>query len=89
MKGYILVDIPKTCYNCHFEVYDEITEENYCVAYNSNGGRMYMLSGSDRPDWCPIKKLPNPYVDVPRYHHDGCIFAEGYNDCLKEILEGD
>lgn len=85
-KGYILVDIPKDCYECDFEVYDEIMEENYCAAYGSENGRMFMSSCNGRPDWCPIREEPERRFEWVGTTDPEDWLGYGYNLCMDDIL---
>lgn len=50
-KGYILVDMPKSCRDCEFFGFVcRITNEK-CEYYNEDG----------RSDWCPIRELPKKW----------------------------
>lgn len=52
-KGYIVVDMPKNCGDCEFQ---DIYDAPHCVGCTIT--RM-THEGWDRPDWCPIKEVPD------------------------------
>ena len=97
VKGYILVEeVPKTCIDrrfCH-----EISEgiEAYCELENSPEDDELLMEidvnyPQDKPDWCPIHKLPNrkqseKFTISPLIKEQYTEFNRGWNACLDEIL---
>lgn len=85
-KGIIVVDIPENCGNCACCQYDG-QYDRYCGV---NGKDLMNIDwNSEKPDWCPIKPMPEK-----RNEHDACYDsdfyrAEGWNACIDEILKGD
>ena len=61
-KGFILVDVPERCSMCK---YMYRTEEDYCFCCVEGYGFDYQVNEymqstpKGKPDWCPIKKLPD------------------------------
>lgn len=96
MKGYLLIDIPKNCNECQLCVYDNFYSwKCYGVKKNKYKHDKYeekkyaeidgnLVVNNNQPDWCPIKVVPS-FVDSYIYPEDK-EWAEGYNDCLKDIL---
>lgn len=89
-KGYILVEeVPKTCEYCEF--YDC----GFCKAIlndeNKDGKYIYSKDVKNKPDWCPIHKLPNrkqpeKFTIIPLIKEQYTEFNRGWNACLDEIL---
>jgi hypothetical protein len=83
-KAILVMDMPDDCFECNFCV--EMAAHDRCVAA---GKRIFTL---EKPDWCPLKELPEKYeVDKnkcrdPFYEFE---FEYGYNQCIDEILRGD
>lgn len=89
-KGYVLVDIPESCSDCQLCVYDDIMGFS-CHGSIDNGFGFVKISeeiinNNLKPNWCPIKEFPEGYDNPNRYEPDDAKFAEGYNDCLNDIL---
>lgn len=90
MKAMLLTDMPANCANCrwlHLELWMCLVDEKY---------RECVIDG--RPSWCPLKPLPEkmPMRDEAEFYlgyMNGKTkylgFNEGYNACLKDILEGE
>ena len=85
-KGMIFVDIPKECDVCDFKKL--IGGEDYC---SLTGETCPLL---DKPDWCPIKLLPQQRK-VDQFPENKGMFSEmailnigrqiGWNECLNEM----
>lgn len=92
-KGYIVVDMPESCSECQLCSYDDMRGhmEFVCCGSIDNGFGFVEISeeimnGNLKPNWCPIKEFPEGYDNPNRYEPDDAKFAEGYNDCLNDIL---
>lgn len=87
MKGIIVLDVPEECRKCPFQ---EVSEENHmwCLVSNLDDcSRIHKMIPDEysKPDWCPIKKIPER-IDEHNTHYDSDYYrAEGWNACLDEI----
>lgn len=74
MKAILVIDeMPNTCLDCPLNGY-----ENVCnVTLEDNYDYL-----TEKPTWCPLKSLPKKKnTDF----HPNVVYANGWNDCLKEI----
>lgn len=79
-KAILIIDMPDNCHNCPII--------DYC---HNNDGKSNLLI---RQVWCPLSSLPEPislrqYVDNAALDMDSILayqYAQGYNDCLEEII---
>lgn len=84
-KGIILVNMPDDCCDCRMGFINEYYDQMEC--YFKPGTEI--KPDGERPDWCPIKKLPvrleeiNCPHSMSDYQRKG--FARGYNACLEKI----
>lgn len=84
MKGIIVVkDFPKNCRDCdYFGTLCKITNKK-CNWYSEDG----------KPEWCPIKPVPEKMeekenaVSIPGVFMEGRV--SGWNACIDEILKGE
>ena len=79
MKSILIVDTPKDCYDCPLSREDEIYGKHtfICIGYNAE-----IEDIGTKADWCPLKSLPQKKnTDF----HPNIVYANGWNDCLKEI----
>ena len=88
-KGIVSMYIPINCFECKFkkrpfgmsfpeDMICGITEESIFQykPHNING---------KKPEWCPIKEIPER-IDEHNTHYDSDYYrAEGWNACLDEI----
>lgn len=88
-KAVLVMDMPERCDKCLLLL--KIPQKDglaLCLARPTNGQEEYnpKREKSWRPDWCPLRKLPErkklTYTDL-----DADNKANGWNDCLDEILK--
>ena len=70
MSVLIDMEMPKNCGECPLA---EATAELYCNSY--------VLSQENRPDWCPLHKVPDE-SDIPIFDKETRI-----DNCTVQILE--
>ena len=90
MRKVVLVrDMPKGCFYCDYSYekdYDyryKIEGEKFCEIENINIGGFYEYVSPRKPDWCPLRPLPEKLK-----FHDGKFNGEvkGWNDCIGYFL---
>ena len=84
-KGIIVLDeIPEKCNQCNFW----FAKATVPVEYRCMGLQREITENEltkKKPDWCPIKKIPER-IDEHNTHYDSDYYrAEGWNACLDEI----
>ena len=88
-KAILVIDMPKNCNECKIRFDDEYS--NWCPYDNPepNGVWKYVEKGT-KPDWCPLKPLPEKEVNFgsPYFLYDeyGDGYTDGWNGCLNVIL---
>ena len=85
-KGIIVVDIPKYCDYCPAGSFESgveclVAPEGHCVL--SYGFHI------EKPDWCPIKPIPEKIESDSRNAHEDFDYVCGWNACVDEILKGE
>lgn len=97
-KSVLVIDTPKSCYNCPFgtEYYDIYIYKGNCELAEHLGKIMTLLTeeyygfeSKSRPDWCPLKPLPEKSTienDMMDYQ---CGMVDGRNQCIDEITGGE
>lgn len=91
-KGYILIDVPENCSNCRCFSFD--IAGCYCsLASDEEYSECFREIKSDwkteRPDWCPIRELPEKMEVCGKYPQPGKpvpSYRIGWNKCLKTII---
>lgn len=97
-NGIIVVDIPERCVDCDFcrVIYEAEACCEMTIDPNDHDClRMIEEYNRSKPDWCPIKSLPD-HKEVDLFPADRGMLAEmsvleigkqiGWNECLDEIL---
>lgn len=82
-KGIIVVDMPETCQWCDCRQIDDCGTYCFSGAYVGN-----YATQNTKPDWCPIKPLPEK-MDYQTRH--GLLQEQimvGWNMCIDAILKG-
>lgn len=88
-KSILVIDTPECCRECPV-----------CASYAESAfsPREYWCSPMDnrdaipegKPDWCPLKPLPDKRDENGIWTMNGYIedkYSDGYNACIDEILE--
>ena len=78
-KGIIVMDIPEKCEYCELAKY-VTCNDRFCMPMQKY---VYIEQMYRKPDWCPIKKIPEK-IEVLKYPHS-MKFSRGWNACLNEI----
>lgn len=86
-KGIIVVDdIPSTCKKCDY-CDRSFPSESYCIASMSS----IKITAGEKPDWCPIRKIPAKLEELKSPHslreYQMKGFQCGWNACLNKILK--
>lgn len=81
-KGIIVLDeIPSRCSECPCCQY----EGQYDRSCGENGEDIDVDWYSDKPDWCPIKEMPEKKEIKDAVNMTSLGWIEGFNACLDEI----
>jgi hypothetical protein len=78
-KSVLVLDTPKYCASCALR---SGILHPFCRA-----NRRDITDLSIRPDWCPLKPLPEKMTGVAQTDHWNSI-KEGWNECIDEITGG-
>lgn len=72
-KAILVIDMPKNCFHCKLQDWANCRILKGCH------------TGDTRPDWCPLKPLPD--MDEEDYKTEWCQGVQnGWNNCIYEIL---
>lgn len=77
-KSVLVIDTPENCYSCCLR-HEPIRNLPYC-AVKLKG----IKDSSVKPDWCPLKPLPEKMTGAAQTDHWNSIKA-GWNACIDEI----
>lgn len=79
-KSVLLIETPESCRSCYLCGFT--LNLHYC-----RGKKKDIKDTSVKPDWCPLKPLPEKMTGVAQTDHWNSIKA-GWNACIDEITEG-
>ena len=85
-KSVLVIDTPGSCMGCNFFICDGDTNMDSCMARET--ARPVDLEKYDKPEWCPLKPLPEKMTGVASTDHWKSI-KEGWNGCINKITGGD
>ena len=86
-KVILVIDKPKTCLECPCYSFNAQAKRFECDAKLFLKGKIGVVELDKKPSWCPLKPLPKPITEYEvkvSYDYDS-DYAQGWNDCLKEI----
>ena len=84
MKAILILEMPKYCEDCPCSFFDRWDIQLNLICAQT---REY-VNGSSKPNWCPLRKLPE------KRHNDEILVnsdyweCRGFNKCIDEILGG-
>lgn len=95
-KSVLVIDTPDKCIDCIFCQEYRTKSREYACCYVTNGDSENDMKLIDciygyrqsKPDWCPLKPLPEKMTGVAPTDHWNSIKA-GWNACIDEITGGD
>ena len=79
-KSVLVIDTPENCRSCYLRGFT--LNLQYC-----RGKLKDIKDTSIKPDWCPLKPLPEKMTGVAQTDHWNSI-KEGWNECIDEITGG-
>lgn len=98
-KSVLIMSTPKGCFACPFHIAD--FNFNLCLATRNDSIRTISKVSHEgfkklagRPDWCPLKPLPEKkeVMGLPRIPSMGDFekrgFQKGWNACIDAIVGG-
>lgn len=81
-KGIIVADMPENCGDCACCQYDG-QYDRYCGV---NGEDLMNIDwNSEKPNWCPLKLIPEKKEVKNAENMTSLGWIEGWNSCLYEI----
>lgn len=88
-KAVLVMDMPETCKDCSCKYPSYKDDALYDCAIT---GKTIPINGGhyeDRPDWCPLRELPEKIPELKSGYEDisTSIRRVGWNACLDEILK--
>lgn len=86
IKAILVLEMPISCEKCILHSFVGKDCDVVCQAKGTT--RSYDDAYNDKPDWCPLKQIPDKkeVQDVLYLHSE--YFDLGYNACIDEILKG-
>lgn len=96
-KSVLVIDTPENCYGCPFgtEYCGNLEYEGCCELADCLDCDVILITeehydceSKSRPDWCPLKPLPEKSTienDMTDYQ---CGMVDGRNQCIDEITGG-
>ena len=82
----VMDDMPECCADCHCGYFERDTKELNLVC----GATGEDANNVGKPDWCPLRELPEKMKVCGRYPQpDGITpsYKIGWNACLDKILK--
>lgn len=82
-KAVLIIDMPESCFGCNFLYCNADAGVDSCQAMEVS--RIVDSETYERPDWCPLRELPEKKERRVGEHGER-MFRAGFNACLDEIL---
>lgn len=97
-KSVLVIDTPENCYDCPFgtEYCSDSEYEGCCELAECLDSDMRLITeehydyeSESRPDWCPLKPLPEKNTTENDMTDYQCGMVDGRNQCIDEITGGE
>ena len=97
-KSALVIDTPENCYDCPFGIsycgeleYEGLCELASCLDYDVflMTEEHYDCESKSRPDWCPLKPLPEKSTTENDMADYQCGMVDGRNQYIDEIAGGE
>ena len=85
-KAVLLMNVPEKCLDCNLCVLD--MDGSISCYYNKREICSNVGENNSRPNWCPLKSLPEEDHEDHYPNELDYGYADGWNDCLREIMGG-
>lgn len=96
-KSVLVIDTPENCYDCPFgtSYCGELEYEGYCELADCLDYDVILMTeehydyeSKSRPDWCPLKPLPEKSTTENDMTDYQCGMVDGRNQCIDEVTGG-
>lgn len=77
-KSVLVIDTPENCYSCYLRKI--IRNWSYCAVKSER-----IKDSMVKPDWCPLKPLPEKNTTENDMTDYQCGLVDGLNQCIDEI----
>lgn len=81
-KAVLVMDMPECCADCYCGYFERDTKELNLVC----GATGEDANNVGKPDWCPLRKLPEKKETNYYMNNKEKGIVEGWNACLEEII---
>ena len=86
-KSVLVIDTPGSCMGCNFFICDGDTNMDSCMARET--AKSVDLEKYDKPDWCPLKPLPEEKEEEYLRSKISLSWIRGWNTCISKITGGE
>lgn len=80
-KAVLVMDMPECCADCYCGYFERDTKKLNLVC----GATGEDANNVGKPDWCPLRELPERKETNYYMNNKGKGIVEGWNACLDEI----
>lgn len=93
-KSFYMLDTPLSCFTCdccHTKDYDfreRIDGEKICGIENMNVDDYWDGINPRKPDWCPLRDLPEKKEENKYHNNYERGIVDGFNACINKLLKG-
>lgn len=96
-KSVLVMNTPENCYNCPFGIgycgdleYEGLCELADCLDYDVilMTEEHYDCESKSRPEWCPLKPLPEEKEEKHWRSKLSLAWIRGWNTCISKITGG-
>ena len=79
-KAILVIDMPKCCRECMCYVLG--ARYNFCEV-----ARFAIFDNTTKPDWCPLKPLPEKMEGYDSIKWQWGKYEDGWNHCINNLID--
>ena len=86
-KAILVIDMPCSCATCDIRFTDEYSDWCPVNIKESQTDVFDHANNFTKPDWCPLKPLPEKMVDNDSIKYQWGDYEDGWNHCIDCLID--
>ena len=83
-KAILVMDMPDSCRTCDLRVIGSV---NFCTGADCRKiDQMKIINEDIKPDWCPLRELPEKSCTGKSDYYQWGDWEDGWNACIDDLL---
>lgn len=85
-KAILVIDMPDSCRDCSLVYGNDISD--WCLVMGHFNGDVYgHTTNNTKPNWCPLKELPEKMEGYNSIKWQWGEYEDGWNHCIDCLID--